>query len=188
MTHLQPVPCPPPWYRPASECFDQVRQFEEMIEHMVDKAVTEKLNKLYQQGALPPGVVDGSDAKVGQVGEFVRLFGPDFAFTGTVVNESQMVNVGVLPAGDWLAMTYAYITAETTGCQFYLTPVPTGVVDSMGAMLALHGPENVTLVGPTVRCNLTVPSLFAFQCSVNNQSAAGNPGVMSVRMNAWRMR
>lgn len=133
------------------------------------------------------GVTDGSDATPGEIGECLRLVAPDINFPPDA-NYTVTVTAGTLSPGDWACQAYAYVDSEVTGAQFYLTPVPPGLSDSMGAVLALQGHENITLVGPLVRANVTVPTILSFSCSTNNDGPGTAPGVMSVRLNAWRMR
>lgn len=195
MTHLQPCPpeppcCPPGWSEEAMACWRQMQELMAIIRATVApdiERLERQIASLQQQvKVLTFGVTDGSNALPGHVGEFVALQAPDINFPTATSTVS--VVAGTLAPGDWNVQAYAYINVGITGAQFYLSPQPPGISDSMGAVIALFGHENVTLVGPLVRANIVAPTVLQFSCTTNNDGPGPTPGIMSVRVAARRMR
>lgn len=175
----------PPWPPDLEECWDKVKATKELLKKMLADVLDENPELLAKTQPVF-GVTDGSNALPGTVGEFVELHAPDIAFPTATTTSTAIA--GILPAGDWAVQAYAYVSGAVTGAQFYLDPQPPGVSDSMGAVLALSGQENITLVGPMVRASLSAATVLTFSATTNNEGPGAAPGTMSVRVNAWRVR
>jgi hypothetical protein len=144
------------------QCWQDISQFQQFLMAM-----------LSQMGPYPvQGVTDGSDAKPGNIGEFVKFNGTlSFLSTSAV----QTISLGVLSPGDWDLWGFAGgWSVPVNESEIYLSPTPTGFSNNMiGFMLG----EWMPLMN--ARASIIVPTLLAFSSNVVGTSAAGT-GTISV--------
>ena len=146
---------------------------------------------------LPPGVTDGSNAALGQIGEYVI-----WTVTGipVVVNQTTTttITVGTLQPGDWQCFASLDDFAFSPGNMFNLSPQPAGFSTNMAGIninMAAGIPPPVevlqanTIVAITARASLTVATPVNFAVTTNYP--AGNvqtPQTATFVFQARRMR
>lgn len=155
----QPCQCSGGWGSGAMDCWQQISQYQQFLMCM-----------LSQMGPIPlQGVTDGSDAKAGNIGEFMTGSAV-VAYAVYPANTIGNAAVMVLPPGDWDLWAYLDFSGPIGGAQYYLSPVPTGVSNNMMAVLGplTTGAHSIArIVGPYARGSFTVPTLLPFYVNVN---------------------
>lgn len=137
------------------------------------------------------GVVDGSNAAPGEVGEFI---------TGTVTMSyaaypsatTQTMTVLNVPPGDWDFTVSSAYTGLIGGSQFALSPKPVGMSNDMigeNANFALGTMENIVVIGQSARGSFAVTTVMAFEMNVDNSPTSTlAAGTMSLRLEGRRRR
>jgi hypothetical protein len=158
------------------QCWQDIAQFQQFLACM-----------LSQMGPYPmQGVTDGSDAKAGNIGEFI-MFNSNFSFPAT--SQTQAISVGVLSPGDWDCHVNANTPNAVTELGFALSPVPSGFSSNMTGGLALtSGADVLNVIGSMARASLTVPTLLPFTVSSNVTGTGGAAGTGTLTFTARRMR
>jgi hypothetical protein len=162
------------------DCWQQISQFQQFLQCM-----------LSQMGPFPmQGVTDGSDAKAGNIGEFIQLTAT-MAYAAAVATTA-VVSVGVIPPGDWDLWSYGTPTTAIGIGHYYLSPAPAGISNGMQAVAGSAATGSVTealLVSQSARGSFTVPTLLAFQAVVDQTITAGLPaGQLAIGIGARRRR
>lgn len=141
------------------------------------------------------GVVDGSDAAPGQVGEFLTAVGT-FAYAAGAtggVGSTGFINLITMPPGDWDFTIAASFTDLISSALFLLNPFPvTGMSNEMfglnGNFTSSMEAETVIIIGQSARGSFAVTTPLRFEVQVF-QGAAGLPaGTMALRIEARRRR
>jgi hypothetical protein len=181
-----PVP-PGCWPWPPDGCGDDLIQCWGKIQ-----ALTQIVQSIIDSSGGPVktgpivGVVDGSNANPGEVGEFVQYVTP----TSTVASGSTTIfSVGVLQPGDWDVWASVGINSAVSEVSAQLSVLPSGVSSLMFGYFNLHSPSSVDDAGlflnlQPARASLTIPTLFPFQVTLF--AAAATP--IYVAMEARRRR
>jgi hypothetical protein len=142
------------------------------------------------------GVVDGSDAAPGEVGEFLTSL-ITYAYLGyPTKNETTLTPIN-MPPGDWDLSASASFTTTTGSVLFELVPIPTGMSNAMVGWIGDFGPpgsmatdvEDLVLIGQIARGSFAVNTPLAFDVQVDqgtNTSLLG--GTMTMRIEARRRR
>jgi len=134
-------------------------------------------------GNMPMGVTDGSDARPGQVGEFISLLIPGSYAAGSDL--TQVVNVGVLTAGDWTCFSWLYLSGAVTTVGWGLQPQISGPGISNGLGGYYSGAAEAAIyVGQTGRIN--IPSQL--QLIFNLVTFAPTAGTFNFQVEARRAR
>lgn len=136
------------------------------------------------------GVVDGSNAAPGEVGEFLTAEG-NFDYAAGVESQGT-VNLINLPPGDWdMTIVGGFSTVIGIGL-FELSPQPTGVSNLMVGLngnLGPMSPEAVVIVGQSARGSFAVNTMLTFLVKVDQSITAGLPaGVMTLDIECRRRR
>lgn len=175
--------CGPSWSQSAIDCYNQMSQFREMLAQILQDP---KLR-------IPLiGITDGSNAKPGEVGEYIKGAATvHYAAYPTVT--VQTVSVLVVPPGDWNLWGYMTLSTGVGGANFATTTPPAGMDDWITALAiesAVAGSvDYIFLPSNTVRGLFTVPSLIATQVTVWQTTNATLPaGVATVKIMGRRMR
>lgn len=138
------------------------------------------------------GVVDGSDAAPGEVGEFMTA-SVEFAYGaggagGLVTNGTiDLIN---MPPGDWDFTISATFSTTIGSALFFLSPLPTGMSNIMIGGDGNFGPmasEGVAIIGQSARGSFAVTTLLAFSVEVF-QVINGAAGNMNLVIDARRRR
>lgn len=140
------------------------------------------------------GVVDGSNAAPGQVGEFMFAVGT-FAYaagtTGGVTSTGQIALIN-MPPGDWDFTISASFSDLITSALFFLNPVPTGMSNPMfglnGNFTMAGESETVIIIGQSARGSFAVNTLLSFEVQVFNNATTDPAGTMTLRIEARRRR
>jgi hypothetical protein len=141
------------------------------------------------------GVVDGSDAAPGEVGEFLTAIGT-FNYAASPATSTGQLAMINMPPGDWDIWASASFTTLIESTLFHLNPVPTGMSNSMFGLMGLFSVSNLVsmdvetlvLVGQTARGSFAVPTLLSFEVQVFQGSASLPAGTMILRVEARRRR
>lgn len=141
------------------------------------------------------GVVDGSDAAPGQVGEFLTATGT-FAYaagSGTGVTSTGTINLISMPPGDWDFTISASFSNLITSALFELNPFP--VTGMSNAMVGLNGnftmsgeAQTVVIIGQSARGSFAVTTALVFEVQVFNSATTEPAGTMTLRIEARRRR
>jgi hypothetical protein len=160
------------------QCWQDIAQFQQFLMAM-----------LSQMGPYPmQGITDGSQAIAGNIGEVAHsVVAGTFPVTA---NNVQTISAIVLSPGDWdVSATCDMQGAATTGSDFALTPVPTGVLDQLSAVAAVStGVEDTSLHSGVTQANIKVPTLLAFQLTTNITGAGAAAGTFNFTTFARRRR
>jgi hypothetical protein len=171
---------------------------ETMADALTDQTFNPRLTPTLSTSPPIPGpiigVVDGSNAAPGQVGEFMTAVGT-FAYAaggGTGVGSTGTINLINMPPGDWDFTISASFSNLITSALFFLNPLPTGMSN---AMFGLNGnftmsgeAETVVIVGQSARGSFAVNTELTFEVQVFNSTTAEPAGTMSLRIEARRRR
>lgn len=139
------------------------------------------------------GVVDGSDAAPGQVGEFLTAIGT-FAFAAGAaggVTSHGRIDLLNTPPGDWDFTVSASFDTVITSAWLLLNPKPTGMSNQMYGLIGNFSGteiETVIIIGQPARGSFAVTTLMSFEVEVFQGSAATPAGIMSMRLEARRRR
>lgn len=143
------------------------------------------------------GVVDGTDAAPGEVGEFLTANGTfNYAagtdgFGTTSTGHITLIN---MPPGDWDMTIFAMFSTLITSALFLLDPYPvTGVSNKMFGLNGnftggVTGGITTTIVGPSARGSFAVNTTLVFEVQVYQLGATLPAGVMNLHFEARRRR
>lgn len=140
------------------------------------------------------GVVDGSDAAPGEVGEFKFATGTFAYAAGTTagVTSTGTINLINMPPGDWDFTISASFSDLITSALFFLTPLPTGMSNPMfglnGNFTMAGEAETVVIIGQSARGSFAVNTLLSFEVQVFNNATTEPAGTMTLRIEARRRR
>jgi len=140
------------------------------------------------------GVVDGSDAAPGQVGEFMFATGTFAYAAGTTsgVTSTGHINLISMPPGDWDFTISASFSDLITSALFFLDPLPTGMSNPMfglnGNFTMAGEAETVIIIGQSARGSFAVTTSMVFEVQVFNNSTSDPAGTMTLRIEARRRR
>ena len=140
------------------------------------------------------GVVDGSDAAPGEVGEFLTMSGTFSYGAGTAGGIGYTGQIALLnvPPGDWDFTVSSSYSNLITASAFFLNPQPTGMSNEMFGLngnLTFPGEvEEVVIIGQSARGSFAVATLLSFEVQVYQSSTALVAGVMTMRVEARRRR
>jgi hypothetical protein len=138
------------------------------------------------------GVVDGSDAAPGEVGEFLTA-DVEFAYgaggAGGLVTTGQIPLIN-MPPGDWDFTISATFSTTIGSALFYLNPKPIGMSNIMiggDGNFGTMAVEGVAIIGQSARGSFSVTTLLSFFVEVF-QVANGAGGNMDLVIDARRRR
>lgn len=143
------------------------------------------------------GVVDGTDAAPGQVGEFLTANGTFNYAAGvdtTGTTSTGHITLINMPPGDWDMTIFAMFTTLITSALFLLDPFPvTGVSNKMFGLngnftTGVGGGITTTIVGPSARGSFAVNTVLVFEVQVFQLGASLPAGVMNLHFEARRRR
>ena len=146
------------------DCWRQVAELKAIIRQVVDGM---NLNR---------GVTDGSDIKAGEIGEYIE-HAVAVTFPAATAN-TQQVQAGVLPPGDWNLWAAFNPNNYTTGITFNLSPVPTGLSNDMRGMVqdnpgaGTGATEGSIVIATPARALIQVPTLLNFSLTSNPWNVA----------------
>lgn len=141
------------------------------------------------------GVVDGSNAAPGEVGEFLSASGT-YAYAAGVANTGTIALLNV-PPGDWDMYAAATFTTLVGSVLFQLSPVPTGMSTGLAGFVGTFSAgtgmaadaESLVLVGQAGRGSFAVNTQMTFQVQVDQATTTGLlAGTMTLDMFARRRR
>lgn len=135
------------------------------------------------------GVVDGSPALVGQVGEY-RVGTRVLTIPALGAGQSFQGGVGSLqlPPGDWMCFSDASWSNYYPGVSFALSPAPAGVSNAMpGGLWGSADPHARLAVGVPAHALIANPIAFHFGVSVSAGPAMGLD-TLTMRTQAYRIR
>lgn len=152
---------------------------------------------LFESPVIGPiiGVVDGSNAAPGEVGEFITALGT-FNFTGATSTSMGTITLINAPPGDWDFTVSASFSTLVESVFFALSPVPVGMSNSMvgfsGTFTAGLGPgmdaEDIVLIGQSARGSFAVTTALSFVIQIIQNEAGLLGGVMTMRIEGRRRR
>ena len=185
--------CPPGGMAGLIQCYDNLNNASAFIAQLMldqinnNPAVAEAMTQALVKGgfALPLlGVTNGTPAVAPQVGQYIQLSGTlDYTATPAQAN----LNLGTLPAGDWLCWMWATFTSITSGAFYSLNPLPAGfAANPYASTNAATLPPQVILSTMTVEALTSVDSLIVADTQV--VASSGQSGVMTVNFAAKRTR
>ena len=180
--------CGPPTCAPCGgsnliDCWNQIAQLKSIIQQIMND-----MGGPINTGPIQ-GVVDGSSAKPGEVGEFMSG-AANFAFTGASGSFVGNLSPLVLPPGDWDIRAFATDSTGVTNFAFNLNPTPAGMSNQLYANSGIGSATFADLFGALIavgRGNFAVPTLLPVKVGVYNQ-AAGTAGAITLTVEARRMR
>lgn len=153
---------------------------------------------LFESPVIGPiiGVVDGSNAAPGEVGEFVAASGT-FNYLANAPNTGTIALIN-MPPGDWDMGCAATFTTLVGSVLFQLSPVPVGMSNALAGFIGIFSAgtsstmdaESLVLVGQTGRGSFAVTTQLTFNVQVDQATTApGLPaGVMTLDIQARRRR
>jgi hypothetical protein len=139
------------------------------------------------------GVVDGSDAAPGEVGEFMTAVGT-FAYaagSATGVTSAGTLALLNMPPGDWDFTISAEFNTLITSAWFVLSPAVTGMSNTMYGLngnFTTGGEQSVIIIGQSARGSFAVTTQLTFSVEVYQAAAALPAGSMYLRIEARRRR
>lgn len=146
------------------------------------------------------GVIDGSDAAPGEVGEFLTAVAEVNYAAGPSTSGPFQIPLINMPPGDWDCTISASFTTLIDSAWFILNPQPQGVSNEMYGLMGLFGGgsggagtppadlETVILIGQSARASFALTTLMNFQVEVYQGTSAGLAGVMALRIECRRRR
>ena len=149
----------------------------------VAEAIIAALNKT---GNTVPalGTTNGTPAVSPQVGQYIQL-SAELPYTATPA--AALLQLGVLPPGDWLCWMWATFTSITAGAIYQLNPLPAGfAANPYASSNAVIWPPQMILSSLVVEALTNADSLIVADTQVVANS--GNSGVMTVNFAAKRTR
>ena len=141
------------------------------------------------------GVVDGSDAAPGEVGEFIHMTGT-FAYAAGVdglgtTSTGTIDLINVVP-GDWDFTVSASFTTLISSALFFLNPLPTGMSNNMFGLngnFTMPGEgETAVIIGTAARGSFAVNTMLVFEVQVFQDAAILPAGTMTLRIEGRRRR
>jgi hypothetical protein len=187
---LRPMRHPPGCDCGCGNGDDQVEWLRRLIDQRVNQILDQRSGPIKTGPIL--GVVDGSDARQGEIGEYVR---GQAALTITAAgDQAPTVTPLVVPPGDWDLEGSAVVQQMgTDGIWFGLTPLPVGMIDDLfGWMPNIQPP--VTQWGGWVntaraRASFTVPTALLFTVNITAATPiAGQTATVTILVTGRRMR
>lgn len=137
------------------------------------------------------GVVDGSDAAPGEVGEFITGIG-FFTYAGYPNVSNGFLTLLNVPPGDWDFTVSSSYTGLIDGSQFALSPKPQGMSNDMigeNANFAMGSVSNFVIIGQSARGSFAVTTTMTFEVNVDNSETVGLVGgQMGIRLEGRRRR
>jgi hypothetical protein len=171
---------------------------ETMADAITDQAFNPRLTPTPSTSPPIPGpiigVVDGSNAAPGQVGEFLFATGTFAYAAGTTagVTSTGHINLINMPPGDWDFTISASFSDLITSALFFLDPLPTGMSNPMfglnGNFTMAGEAETVVIIGQSARGSFAVNTMMIFEVQVFNSSTSDPAGTMTLRIEARRRR
>lgn len=175
------------------QCYDDVNQATAFISAILidlinnNPAVAEAMiEAMTKTGSALPllGVTNGTPATPPQVGQYIQL-SAELSYTATVT--SQLLSLGVLPAGDWDCWLWATFTSAINGAQYSLNPLPAGfAANPLASNFSTIWPQTAILSSMTVEALTSIDSLIVADTSV--AATSGLSGTMTVNFAARRRR
>ena len=141
------------------------------------------------------GVVDGSDAAPGEVGEFLTATGT-FAYAagvdGAGTTSTGQIDLLNVPPGDWDFTIAARFTTLISSALFFLNPVPTGMSNNMEGLngnFTMPGEgETAVIIGTAARGSFAVSTLLSCEVQVFQDAAILPAGTMTLHIEGRRRR
>lgn len=139
------------------------------------------------------GVVDGTDAAPGEVGEFLKASGTFAYGVGSAAGILYDGTIALLnvPPGDWDFWVSASFSTNITGAKFSLQTVPPNMSNAMAGInsnFTLEGMEDVIIVGQLARGSFAAITQLTFAVEVYQGVAGDTAGTMTMEMEARRRR
>lgn len=172
-------PCPPS----TVDAWREMARFKDMLRSIIDEmGITAKPMQ---------GVIDGSDAKPGEVGEFIHGSAQlNYGASPAVVDGN--VAPLVVPPGDWDLFGIVTISSGVGVISVTLAPAPAGISDliwTQEGVIGVQTPTTGQMTMNTIRGNFTVPTLLSFKVHVDQSLATGlTAGVANVIVSGRRVR
>ena len=159
-------PCPPPWSS-VQQCWDMTSEF--------DKFLQQAIQRLINQGMMPAtpvtgpivGVVDGSEAGVGEVGEFLSgTASATVTVPGTGTNFQ--VTPLLVPPGDWDLQGFCSLpSTDLAGAWFSPNPAIPAMKGVLYASYFASGSEtDITLVSSNAQLSTSAPVMLSFNLGI----------------------
>src|SRR5262249_31128420 len=158
-------PCCPP-NLDFMQCWNEIAKFKEIIRQVIGE-----IGGPIKTGPIQ-GVTDGSEAKPGEVGEYLQT---TTTITYPAATSSvQNISAAIIPPGDWDLYSMVETIGSVNSIDYTLLPQPVGVSTSMGGGMTLAGATtNFWLPGFAARGLFAVPTLLPFVVRINY---FGTPG------------
>lgn len=162
-----PAPCPPSCPPDFWACYQQMAVWNQMLRDAQCNPI---------QGPIT-GVIDGSDAMPGQVGEFIQAASGPLAYTGYPNVTTLPVSLIVVQPGDWDFWARMQATTPTGVIDYVLSPVPAGMSNTMESRWWTSNPAGTTppampIVNSYARGSFSQPTLLPFVITVNQQTGS----------------
>lgn len=163
----------PNWSQDAIRCWNEMQQFRQMVQEIVQ-------GELARGGTAIVGVTDGSDAKPGEVGEFITAKSA-VPYAAHPANTNTNISPIVIPPGDWDIWVKMDFTTQIGAVTIILSPKPDGISNALSAASGFLSPtgswaEGYSVLEATARGSFKVPTLLPFAVNVNQQTTVGLPG------------
>jgi hypothetical protein len=141
------------------------------------------------QGAAIKGVVDGSNAAPGFVGEFLNL-SSTIPYAGYPTTTSVTVSTLIVPPGDWNLWASAEYSVPIGFLGFNLQALPAGIFGDIRGQVGATAPTASFsgVQGSATRGNFTVPTLLAFNVNVIQGTTGLTAGSMILTVCGRRAR
>lgn len=176
--------CGPSWSQSAIDCYNQMSQFRNMLSQIMQ-------DPCFQ---MPPikGVTDGSNAKPGEVGEFVTG-SATMNYAAYPSDTTSLISTLVIAPGDWDIWAWVETSTPVGAAAFSLSPLPAGMSNNMGGggvPASVSGTEEwLVNIGKAARGSFTVPTLLSFSVTVHQAiNAALLAGSATLNVEARRRR
>jgi len=173
---------------------------ESMTDALTDKTFDPRLTPTLSTSPPIPGpiigVVDGSDASPGQVGEFLKAVGTfDYAAGSTAgVTSTGTLTLINMPPGDWDFTISAMFTTLIGSALFLLNPPVTGMSNKLFglagnfASASTTGEETAIIIGQSGRGSFAVTTPLVFEVQVFQGNVDLPAGTMALEIEARRRR
>jgi hypothetical protein len=183
-------PFPPEWAKfgfRLRECFREIEQFKCLIAEIIKELNASGCGVI--NGPIQ-GVIDGSNARQGQVGEYVTG-SASFAFAATGMTTVNLSPI-VLQPGDWNVTGYLAATVPYSGGGFLLAPQPTGMSNDLAGtnwqQTVVGQTESDVILSKTARGSFSTPTLLPFSATINQGTSGFSAGSATLTIEARRMR
>lgn len=207
VTHPMPCPpalCPPDWAEEAMKCWDEMQALRKLITDTMapdiralqtainnqSTQITNIINGTTQITVNSVGIIDGSNAVPGQVGEFISGLA-SMNYTAYNSTTSQVLSIMTVPPGDWHLWGWMLLTTAVGGANFATENVPPGLPYITALALESSGTEAEAIFLPSnmIRANITAPWPIQATTTVWQTTNSSLPaGVASVFLFGRRMR